>query len=226
MRKSTPAQWAARVGIYVLGLFFMAVGVAISVNANLGISPVNSLPYVISQISGFALSSCVIGVFSVYILAQIVLLRREFQWINLTQLIFSTIFGYFVDFAKWLLRDFCIPTYAGRLVMLAISIAVVAIGVELYLEVNLVPMPMEGMTLALAQVTKKPFPNVKIVVDCAVVLLGLVLSLALLHRLDGVREGTIIAAVVTGKVISLVKKPLSPLVQKVCFSDAPAVAEG
>lgn len=225
MRKSEPVQWVFRVLVYVLGLFFMAAGVAVSVNANLGISPVNSLPYVIGQISGFALSSCVIGVFTVYIIAQIVLLRREFKWINLTQLIFSTIFGYFVDFAKWLLGDFCLPTYAGRLVMLAISIVVVSVGVELYLEVNLVPMPMEGMTLALAQVLKKPFPNVKIAVDCTVVLLGLVLSLVFLHRLDGVREGTVIAAVVTGKMIALVKKPLSPLVQRVCFGGVPAEAD-
>ena len=217
MRKSTPAQYGIRILIYIIGLFFMAIGVAISVNANLGISPVNSLPYVISKISGFALSSCVIGVFTVYILAQIVLLRREFKWINLTQLIFSTIFGYFVDFAKWLVGDFCLPTYAGRLVMLCVSIVVVSIGVELYLEVELVSMPMEGMTLSLAQVTKKPFPNVKIVLDCTVVLLGLVLSLVFLRRLDGVREGTIIAAVVTGKIIALVRKPLSPVVQKLCF---------
>lgn len=93
MRKSTPAQWTARVGIYVLGLFFMAVGVAISVNANLSISPVNSLPYVTSQIGGFPLSSCVIGVFSVYILAQIVLLRGQFQRINLSPLIQKACFG-------------------------------------------------------------------------------------------------------------------------------------
>lgn len=225
MRKSEPIQWVFRVLIYVLGLFFMAIGVAISVNASLGISPVNSLPYVISRISGFALSSCVIGVFTVYILAQIVLLRREFKWINLTQLIFSTIFGYFVDFAKWLLADFYIPTYAGRLVMLAISIVVVSVGVELYLEVELVPMPMEGMTLALAQVLKKPFPSVKIAVDCTVVLLGLALSLVFLHQLDGVREGTIIAAVVTGKIIALVRKPLSPLVRRVCFGGVPAEAD-
>ena len=224
MRKSTPAQYGIRILIYVIGLFFMAIGVAISVNANLGISPVNSLPYVISQISGLALSSCVIGVFTVYLLAQIVLLRREFKWINLTQLIFSTIFGYFVDFAKWLLGDFCLPTDAGRLVMLAVSIVVVSVGVELYLEVELVSMPMEGMTLALAQVTKKPFPNVKIVVDCTVVLLGLILYLVFLRRLDGVREGTIIAAVVTGKIIALVRKPLSPVVQKLCFGTESSAA--
>ena len=131
-----------------------------------------------------------------------------------------------MDFAKWLVGDFCLPTYAGRLVMLAISIVVVSIGVELYLEVELVSMPMEGMTLALAQVTKKPFPNVKIVVDCTVVLLGLILSLSILHRLDGVREGTIIAAVVTGKIIALVRKPLSPVVQNLCFGTQSGAASG
>lgn len=222
MRKSAPIQWVFRVLIYILGLFFMAVGVAISVNANLGISPVNSLPYVLSKILNVAQSTCVIGVFSAYIAAQILLLRREFQWINLTQLVFSTIFGYFVDFAKWLLADFNIPTYPGRLVMLAISIVAVSLGVELYLEAELVPMPMEGMTLALAKVLKKPFPSLKITVDCTVVLLGLALSLAFLRRLDGVREGTILAAVVTGKVIALLKKTISPLVQKVCFGGVPA----
>ena len=51
MRKSTPAQWGLRVLVYILGLFCLAVGVALSVNANLGISPVNSLPYVVSKLS-------------------------------------------------------------------------------------------------------------------------------------------------------------------------------
>ena len=57
------------------------------------------------------------------------------------------------------------------------------------------------------------------------VLLGLALSLVFLRQLDGVREGTIIAAVITGKIIALVKKPLSPLVQRVCFGGVPAEAD-
>ena len=63
MRKSTPAQWGLRVLVYILGLFCLAVGAALSVNANLGISPVNSLPYVVSKILGTAMSTCVIGIF-------------------------------------------------------------------------------------------------------------------------------------------------------------------
>ena len=79
---------------------------------------------------------------------------------------------------------------------------------------------MEGLALALAKKSGKPFHNVKIVIDCTVVVTGLALSLVCLRRLDGIREGTVIAAIVTGKVIAWVKKPLSPVLQRVCFGAA------
>ena len=203
MKKSSPVQWVIRIFFYVLGLFSMAMGVAFSVNSNLGVSPVNSLPYVVSQVSGAALSLCVIGVFGCYILFQILILRREFNPINLLQIVFSTIFGYFTDFTKWLLGDFTLPTYAGQLVMLAISIVLVALGVLLYIEVDLVPMPMEGFTMALSKALRRPFHNVKVVVDCTVVVIGIVLSLVVFHSLVGIREGTVITAVVVGKLMAI-----------------------
>lgn len=217
MRKSTLVQYGIRILIYIVGLFFMALGVAFSVNSNLGVSPVNSLPYVISVVSGIALGNCVTIVFCSYILLQIIILRREFNPINLCQIIFSTIFGYFTNFTKSLLGNFTLPTYAGQLAMLAISIVLVAIGVMLYVEVDLVPMPMEGLSMTLAKKVNMSFPNMKIIVDCIVVAAGVVISFLFLHRLEGVREGTVITAIVVGKLIALLKKPLSPIVQRLCF---------
>lgn len=217
MKKSSPVQWGLRVLLYILGLFFLAMGVAFSVNSNLGVSPVNSLPYVISRVSGTAMSTCVIAVFCFYIVLQIVILRRDFHPINLCQIIFSTIFGYFVDFAKWIVGDFAIPTYFGQFAMLAISIVFIALGVMLYIEVNLVPMPMEGLSMTIANKMNIPFPTMKIVVDCIVVATGILISFVFLHTLVGIREGTVITAVVTGKIVGLFKKPLSPVIQKLCF---------
>ena len=217
MKKSTPVQWGVRVACYVLGLFFLAMGVAFSVNSNLGVSPVNSLPYVISQVSGVAMSRCVIVVFCSYIALQALLLRREFRPIDLLQIVFSTIFGYFVDFAKLIVGDFALPTYVGQLAMLAVSIVFISIGVVLYIEVDLVPMPMEGLSLAVAKKLGIPFHNMKIIVDCVVVAAGIAVSLLFLHGLVGIREGTVITAIVTGKVMALVKKPLSPLLRRLCF---------
>ena len=219
MKESTPIQYAFRILIYCGALFLMAIGVALSVNSNLGVSPVNSLPYVISQIIHVQMGTCVTVLFCFYILLQIVILRKDFHPVNLLQIVFSTVFGYFVDFAKMLVGDFAIPTYFGKLVMLAASIFLIALGVMLYIDVELVPMPMEGLSSCIAKKLGKPFPTMKTVVDCLVVLTGLVLSLVFLGKLDGIREGTVITAAVTGKLIALFRKGLSPAVKRICFGE-------
>lgn len=208
---------ALRVGIYCLALLLIAFGVALSVNSNLGVSPVNSLPYVISRILNVQMGPCVTVIFCFYIALQALILGREFRPVNLLQIVFSTIFGYFVDFAKLVVGDFAIPTNFGQLTMLAMSIFLIALGVLLYMDVQLVPMPMEGLSATVAQKLGKPFPTMKTVIDCVVVLVGIVLCFVFFGKLDGIREGTILTAILTGKLIGLLKKPISPLIQKLCF---------
>ena len=217
MKKCVPAKMTARVGIYCFALLLLAFGVAISVNSDLGVSPVNSLPYVVSRILEVQMGTCVTAIFCFYIFLQACILRREFQPVNLLQIVFSTIFGYFVDFAKAVVGDFAAASYPGRLVMLCASIVLIALGVLMYMEVQLVPMPMEGLSASIAKKLGKPFPTMKTVVDCVVVLTGIVLCFVFFGRLDGIREGTILTAMVTGKLIALFKKPISPVIQKICF---------
>lgn len=209
-----------RIAVYALGLLFMAFGVAFSVNSNLGVSPVNSLPYVVSKITGIELGICVTAVFSSYILVQILLLRKDYQWINLAQILFSTLFGTFVDFAKYVLGDFTIPTYAGKLLMLAVSIVFVAIGISLYMGVELINMPMEGMTLAIAaKIPRFKFHNIKVFVDCATVGIGVLMSWVFLGKLEGIREGTIICAVAIGKLLPAAKWLIQPFLSKAVMTN-------
>lgn len=225
MRKSTPIQWVFRVLIYILGLLLMAFGVAIAANSDLGISPVNSLPYVVSAIASRDPGTCVTVVFCFYILLQIILLRKEFKIINLLQIAFSTVFGFFVNFTKTIVGDFVLPSYPGKLLMLAVSIVFIAIGVVMYIDIEMVPMPMEGLSLAIAGKTHMSFHNMKIIIDCLVVVAGVALSFIFLGELVYIREGTVITAIVTGKVMALVKKPISAVVQKVCFGGSPVEAK-
>ena len=212
------SKWIARVIIYMIGLLILAFGVAVSVNSNLGVSPVNSLPYVISLIVEKKLGTCVTVVFLSYILLQILILRKDFQWFNLAQILCSTLFGKFVDFAKMVVGDFAIPTYAGRLTMLAISIVLIAIGISMYMGVKLINMPMEGLTAAIAsKLSNAKFHNVKVAVDCVAVGTGIVLSFVFLGGLFGIREGTVISAMAIGKVIPYVNKVTLPIIQKFCF---------
>ena len=116
-------------------------------------------------------------------------------------------------------RRLCPAGYVGRLGMLAVSILFIALGILLYMDAQLVPMPMEGLTAAIAKKLGKPFPAMKTIVDCIVVGTGIVLCFVFLGKLDGIREGTVITAVVTGKIIALMRKPLSPIVRKLCFGE-------
>lgn len=219
--KGKIATFCLRVGIYMAGLMLLAFGVAFSVNSNLGVSPVNSLPYVISRIARTDMGTCVVAVFSGYIVIQILLLRGRFRWINLTQIVFSTVFGFFVDLAKWVVGDFALPTYPGQLAMLGISILLVAAGICLYMDVELVNMPMEGMTHAVNETlfSRLPFHDVKVMMDCLVVGIGVALSLVCLGHLDGIREGTILCAILVGKIMKPLQKILRPMVRRICVME-------
>ena len=197
-------------------IIVVCVGIALAVNSNLGVSPVSSLPYVVSQIVGISLGTCTILVYICYILLQMVI-SRKFQPALLLQLVFSTIFGWFVDGAKWVLGDFCLPTYFGQLAMLAASIVLIGFSLVLYIDVQLAPMPAEGLVGCLSEKLGKPFSSMKTLVDCSSVLIGAVLSLVFLGKLVGIREGTILTALLVGKMMGLLRKRVAPLIQKICF---------
>lgn len=109
--KTTPTKLAARLGIYLIGLVVLAFGVTLAVNSNLGVSPVTSLPYVVSQVLNVTLGTCTIIVYTCYIFLQMILKGGKFQPALLLQLVFSTVFGYLVDGTKLILGDFVPTTY-------------------------------------------------------------------------------------------------------------------
>ena len=225
MTASSKRRFLYRILLYIAGLFLIALGSCISINSGLGISPVSSLPYVISLIAGLPLSGCVIAIYSLYVLLQVVILRGQFRLISLTQILFSVVFGYFMDLAALVIGDFSIPTYAGKLVMLAISMVLIALGVLIYVSMELMPMPMEGLSLAVASKSGIPFHNTKIMVDCAVVGLGVLLSFLCTGRLVGIREGTILTAILVGKIIAVLRRPLAPLLRRIAFGSEMAPEE-
>ncbi|MDR3349612.1 MAG: DUF6198 family protein [Acidaminococcales bacterium] len=207
-----------RILIYAIGLLCLAFGVAFGINAKLGIPPVNSIPYVLSLVTKVDMGICIILIFSGYILLQYIILRKNFKWINLTQLVFSSLFGYFVDFARHVLGGFEIPTYAGKLAMLAISIVLYAIGVSMYVDTKLVNMPMEGLVAAITSVLPgKSFQQVKVVLDCTVVFVAAALSLLAMGGLHGVREGTALCALLVGPLMQPAQRILNPVINKICF---------
>lgn len=94
--------WTKRGMIYLLGLFIIALGVSVSKMSDLGVSPVNSIPCVISEISGIDMGLCVTGIFIVFIFIQLCILRKEFKAIYWFEIICSMMFGWFVSITNQL----------------------------------------------------------------------------------------------------------------------------
>lgn len=192
-----------RWGIYSLGLFMMALGVAFSVLSDLGVSPVSALPYTFSLITGIDLGKSTIIIYSFFILLQAIILGKNAKLSLLIQIVCSFLFGYFTDFSLFLIHS--LPTevtYGFQLIYLLISIFLVAIGLFLYIPANLMTLPYDGIVNAVTLKTKKKFSTVKIYCDVSIVAVSAALCLIFIHELGSVREGTLITAIGVGKVLS------------------------
>ncbi len=202
--KNNTKNMTRRIIIYVLGLFLIALGVSISVKSDLGVSPVNSIPYVLSLITGIEQGKCVIAVFISFIGLQALILLKEFELKRLLQIICSTVFGYFVTATNFLTRGVpACSNYMMQLIYLFISMVIIAIGISFYLKADLIFMPAEGVMGALVQKFGIKFPNAKSGFDTTMVIVAAILSLLFFHELRGVREGTLIAAIFIGQLMKV-----------------------
>jgi uncharacterized membrane protein YczE len=211
-----------RIIVYVMGLFIMALGVSFSVKSNLGVSPVNSIPYVLSLITDIEQGLCTTGVFISFILIQIVILRKEFKWVNLLQCICSSLFGVFVTLA-----NMCTvgapeaSNYWSQLIYLVISMALVALGILFYVSAAILSLPGEGVMLAISQKTEVALSTAKIGFDCTVVIIATAMSLISFGYLNGVREGTVIAAIGVGMILKLLSKLWKEILMKFLYGQIP-----
>lgn len=205
-RMQWPPHLAARWGMLAVGLCIMAMGVAFSIRSNLGTSPVSSVPYTASVISGLSVGTTTIIVNVVMVLLQIVILRSRFQWFQLLQLVAVTVFGFMIDVGGVLLTPVHPSNYFQQLLLCVIGIFLVGFGVSIEVAARLVTNAGEGLALAVCQVAPVQFGNMKICLDVSLVALSVVLSLVFLHTpFTGVREGTILAAVCVGLVAKLTR---------------------
>jgi uncharacterized membrane protein YczE len=196
-----------RIVIYCLGFFLIAVGISISAKSSLGVSPVNSVPYTISLLTGIEQGLCTTAFFLVLILVQFLISPKDFSPFSFLQIICSFVFGWFVTLAN--ICTALIPTpesYIIKMIYIIISLFFVAVGVFLYVNSDFLPLPSEGVMLTFSRRTKVPFHICKIGFDCSVVIIAALVSLIAKGKLLGVREGTIIAAIFVGMIIKPIAK--------------------
>lgn len=188
------------------GLFVNGLGVSFITKAGLGTSPITSIPYTLSL--GFTPT---VGMFTLVfniflIILQVILLRRNFQLQNLLQLTIIALFSFFIDLTMSLLGFMQPETYAMKVVSLIVGCLILGFGVFMEMAANVAMLPGEATVRAVSDVFSTDFGKTKIAFDSSMTVIAAILSFIMFRHLDGVREGTIVAAILVGFIARLFKK--------------------
>lgn len=224
--KAKVLEMVRRFAAYVIGMFFIASGVSFSRSTNWGISPVNSIPNVLSlKFTQITMGQWIIIVFTCFLIIQALILWKQFKWYSVLQLASSTLFGFLVDGTDALYGLF-LPENQEiwlKIVLIVVSTVVIAFGIFLYLEANIMSMPGEGVTLALSKRTKLHLSTCKIIFDVSVILIASLLSIAFfwdsevfwsLDGTNGMLRGVGIGTVVIAVFVGVVMKPIMRFLKK------------
>lgn len=198
---------ARRIFSYILGLYLITLGVAFSIKSGLGSAPVSSIPYALNLIWAIEIGIATIIFHSFLVIIELILLKKDFKKKHFLQVFVGILFGAFTSISVGLVSF--IPSAEGLLtglVMTAISIFFIAMGLFFYVPTNIIPLSVEGVTQAIAIVTDRPFPQIKVYFDICVVSTSLILSYVFLGQFGSVGIGTIIAAVFVGTTVNYIHR--------------------
>lgn len=195
--------------VFVFGLFISSLGVAFVTKASLGTSPISSIPYVLSL--KFSPS---LGVFTIYfslflILLQIIILGKKFKKIDLLQIPVSVLFGYFIDISMFLLTWVDSDIYVVKVIYLLIGCVILGFGVYLEVIADVLMLPGESFVRSLTIRFGVDFGITKVCFDASMTVTAGVISYVLFSTINGVREGTIVAALIVGLIAKFFGKHLN-----------------
>lgn len=195
--------------VFLIGLFINSLGVSLITKANLGTSPISSIPYVLSLNFPFTLGQFTIVFSLLLILLQLIILRRNFKAEHLLQIPISILFGYFIDLTMVMLFFVNPQSYISSVIYLLIGCLILGFGVYTEVLANVAMLPGESFVRAVSSTWKTEFGTTKVAFDVSLTVIAAVLSFVFAHRLDGVREGTVIAALLVGFIARLFGRKLS-----------------
>lgn len=195
--------------IYAIGVVLLALGIVLNTKTELGVSPIISVPYVISQICPIPFAFATFLIYAFFVGLQLLIKGKKRQWQDLLQLPFSLVFSLLLNVFdagyEWL------ATFYGwqftaiwqNLLFLLMAVVITGVGAALMVNMCLIPNPADGLAKAVGDVFGKDMGFGKNVIDLLNVALTCIIGLCVLGRLSGVGLGTIIAMVGVGRAIAL-----------------------
>ncbi len=192
--------------VYLLGTMILGCGIAMNTKTKLGIAPVLSVAWNLSELIGIPFSLMSFLYYCFLILLQFLVLKREFETIQILQIIASFFTSFFIGVFGRMLPDAASPV--GRGIMLLGAILLTGIGIILTVGARFVPNPADGMSQAIARRTGKGLGLSKNMLDIGSFIVATALGFIFRGKLMGVGIGTVVTMLLTGRVVAWLQKPV------------------
>ena len=192
--------------MFLVGLLFNAFGVAFITKADLGTTPIAALPYTLSLLMPkLTLGNFTILISMLLIASQILILRNKGSLFDIIlQIPISFLFGYVIDFSMWILLNFTPQIYIIKFISLLIGSIIISFGAYFEVVGDVTMLPADGLSRAISIITNIEFGTIKFIADSSQAIIALILGIIFLHELAGVREGTIIGALLIGNMVKYI----------------------
>ncbi len=200
-------QLLRRYIVFIVGLWFIALGCSTITKMSLGTTPISSIPYSLSLIN----SSLTFGNWTILYSVLLVTVYGLLMWkywnkvdkINIIPTYaLCVVYGYMLDLIMGTIyADLSVSEYWLKIVVIVIGICIQAFGVYMCVISHSVLGPGDAFVYSLAYRSGYNYGYVRVASDCSMVIIAAIISLICLGTLGGVREGTVIAMICTGLVM-------------------------
>lgn len=193
----------SRYTFFLVSVLFNAFSIALITKAMLGTSPISSVPLALSLVAPATMGMFTIYFNLLFIALDIILMTRQelrSKWYELVlQIPITLIFGVFIDVSTYVLLPWLEPTgYFTQLLTLILGCAILGFGISMEVKADVAMVAGEYLVQNIAKVAHRQFAFVKVCFDCTNVVIACTITLIFLGHIDGVREGTVIAALLVG----------------------------
>lgn len=208
-------QWLARIFFYLAGMMILALGLTLNTVTGLGVSPMLSISYAVSQIFGLNFGDITFLVYLVYVLIQLVIRGKQRNLLDFLQIPFNMVFTRLLNLFGDLLQ-IEIEGLLGNLLLLTAAIILTGVGAAMSVNARLVANPADGLILAISDITGRNMGLVKNLVDGVCVFITIAIGLLFSGRIVGVGVGTVCAVLLVGRVIWLYNRLFQEKVNWLC----------
>ncbi|MBD7911186.1 MULTISPECIES: DUF6198 family protein [Clostridium] len=188
--------------MYIIGLVLLALGITLNTKTGLGVSPINAIPYSISQIFEINLGNATLCVYIFCVIGQIALRGMRVRTLDLLQIPMSIIFSRVINIFDGMIK-INIDSFIINLILLMIAIVLTGIGVAISVEMKLVPNAADGFTQALGERIGKNLGFAKNIVDISSVIIAITIGMVFSGKVIGIGLGTLVAVPGIGRSIAL-----------------------